>query len=128
MIRFICGTYGSGKTTKILNNILDDIANEKKVFLIVPDQEALQFERLTLSILPPSAQLNLEILSFSRLYNRVCRELGGIEYSYIKPSIRSLMMWKTLHNKSGMLSVYKNLSNDIHSSDMMIETIKRRQN
>ena len=78
MIKFIYGDYGSGKTTKILEEIRESTKNGTRCFLIIPDQEALQFERLTLSTLPPESQLKLEILSFSRLYNRVCREYGGL--------------------------------------------------
>ena len=96
MIEFIYGAYGSGKTTRILEKIASDTDNGKKCFLIVPDQEALSFERLSLSALPNDAQLKLEILGFSRLYNRVCREYGGLSYSYLTKPMRSLLMWKTL--------------------------------
>ena len=96
MVTFIYGIYGSGKTSAIMDMLIKDAENGKRSFLIVPDQEALQFERLTLSVLPASSQLNLEVLGFSRLYNRLCREYGGISYSYITKPMRSLLMWKTL--------------------------------
>ena len=98
MIKFIYGDYGTGKTTKILEEIAESTKNGIRSFLIIPDQEALQFERLTLSTLPPESQLTLEILSFSRLYNRVCREYGGLSYSYVSKPTRSLIMWKTLRH------------------------------
>ncbi len=83
MINFLYGAYGSGKTTAVLNQIKRDTDRGTPTFLIVPEQEAVQSERATLFVLPSSAQLRLEVLSFSRLYNRLCREYGGISYRYI---------------------------------------------
>ena len=122
MIEFIYGTYGSGKTTRILQQIADDTSKGKKCFLIVPDQEALSFERLSLLALPDDAQLNLEILGFSRLYNRVCREYGGLSYSYLTKPMRALLMWKTLRDLSPMLIEYKNNS-DPALTDLMLSAL-----
>ena len=103
MITFLYGGYGSGKTYEILQNIKRSTDVGRHTFLIVPEQEAVLAERLTLDALPPSAQLHLEVLSFSRLYNRVCREYGGLSYRYIKPSIRHLLMWQNLQELAPLL-------------------------
>lgn len=124
MIRFIYGDHGYGKTDRILNMIKEDTQNGKHVFLIVPDQEALQAERLTLSTLPESSQLELEVLGFSRLYNRVCREYGNICYSYITKPIRYLLMWKALRELKGSLDVLGSATKkDIALEDMLISSI-----
>ncbi|MBP3370492.1 MAG: exodeoxyribonuclease V subunit gamma, partial [Clostridia bacterium] len=124
MTELIFGTYGSGKTTEIFNRIANDAANHKKCFLIIPDQEAVQFERLSLRLLPAESQLYLEILSFSRLYNRVCREYGGLSYSYITEPMRSLIMWKNLRDLKPLLAEYGNCSSsDTTMSDLMLSTI-----
>ncbi len=124
MIRFIYGTYGSGKTTEILKSIAEDSKAQVRSFLIVPDQEALQYERLTLSSLPPSSQLSLEILSFSRLYNRVCREYGGLSYSYITKPMRSLIMWKSLRELSGLFEHFdERITSDTAMPDIMLNAI-----
>ncbi len=124
MIKFIYGTYGSGKTTEILNAIAKDAKEQTRSFLIVPDQEALQYERLTLSALPPSSQLSLEVLGFSRLYNRVCRQYGGLSYSYITKPMRSLIMWKSLRELSGLFEHFDARStSDMAMPDIMLSTI-----
>lgn len=122
MIEIIYGAFGSGKTTRILQKISEDTSRGERCFLIVPDQEALSFERLCLRALPGSAQLKLEILGFSRLYNRVCREYGGLSYSYITKPMRSLLMWKTLRDLSPMLKEYSGAS-DAALSDLMLSAI-----
>lgn len=124
MIRFIYGDHGYGKTDRILKMIKKDTQNGIHTFLLVPDQEALQAERLTLSTLPSSSQLELEVLGFSRLYNRVCREYGNICYSYITKPIRYLIMWKTLRELSGTLEILKSESKkEIAIEDLLISTI-----
>ena len=124
MINFIFGTYGSGKTTEIFKKISEDTQNKKRCFLIIPDKESVQFERISLKELPIGAQLYLETLSFSRLYNRVCREYGGLSYSYITKPMRSLMMWKTLHELRPILREYSaNESSDMTFTDMMLSGI-----
>ena len=70
MINFIYGPHGSGKTSKILDMIYEDTQKGIHTFLIVPDQETVQIERLLLSAEKQPSPLYLEVLSFSRLYNR----------------------------------------------------------
>ena len=123
MIEFIFGTYGSGKTREIFSRIERDFKENKKSFLIIPDQEAVQFERLSLELLDTRAQLSLEILSFSRLYNRVCREYGGLSYSYVTKPMRSLLMWKTLRELEPMLLEFGSHTADANMSDLMLSTI-----
>ncbi len=124
MINFIYGAYGSGKTASIINMLAEDTQRGIHTFFIVPDQEALQFERLTLASLPMSSQLNLEILGFSRLYNRVCREYGGLSYSYITKPLRSLLMWKSISELAPLLENYGDAtSRDISLCDNMLSAI-----
>ena len=106
MIRFLYGKNSNEKTADIINSLRKDAEAGKQSVLIVPDQEAVSAERLTLDELPPSAQLTLEVLGFSRLYNRVCREYGGLCYSYITQPIKHLMMWQALREVAPLLTRY----------------------
>lgn len=124
MIRFIYGDHGNKKTQHILKMIEKDTQNGIHTFLIVPDQEALQYERLTLSKLPASCQLELEILGFSRLYNRVCREYGDICYSYATKPIKYLLMWKTLRELRSQLDTLSvDTKKDIALEDILISSV-----
>ena len=110
MITLIYGTYGSGKTTAIFDAIRKDTEQGIHTFLIVPEQDAVQSEHRTLELLPSSAQLSLEVLSFSRLYNRACREYGGLSYRYITKPIRHLLMWQVLSESAPLLREYGSLA------------------
>ncbi len=124
MITFLYGAYGSGKTTAVLDKIKKDTEKGIHTFLIVPEQEAVQSERATLLGLPASAQLSLEVLSFSRLYNRLCREYGGLSYRYVTKPIRNLLMWKNMRELRPHLEVYKTFSDkDTSICDTMLSAI-----
>ncbi len=125
MITFIYGTYGSGKTTAIFDAIRKDTEKGIHTFLIVPEQDAVQSELRTLELLPSSAQLHLEVLSFSRLYNRACREYGGLSYRYITKPIRHLLMWQVLSEAAPFLQEYGVLAQKDAASlcDVMLSTL-----
>ena len=124
MINFVFGSNGSGKTSKILDCLKQDAENGISAILIVPEQQAVQTEQLTLDKLPPYAQLTLEVTNFSRLYNRVCREYGGLSYTYITKPIKHLMMWQTLKQLSPILKEYSaNAISDASFSRTMLSTI-----
>ncbi|MBO5938970.1 MAG: exodeoxyribonuclease V subunit gamma [Clostridia bacterium] len=125
MITLIYGSYGCGKTTSVISSIQRDTAAGIHTFLIVPEQDAVQSERRTLDLLPASAQLTLEVLNFSRLYNRACREYGGLSYRYITNPIRHLLMWQNLRELAPLLTEYGALAQADPSSlcDMMLSAL-----
>ena len=107
MLHFIYGSIGSGKTTVLLKYLEGDIKQGKKAFFLVPEQETVAAERKIVSFFPASAQLNVEVLNFSRLCNRIFRTYGGISYSFATKSLKSLVMWNTLRELSPMLEEYR---------------------
>ena len=123
MIRFIYGDFGFGKTHEIINMLKIDAEAGTHSFLIVPEQQAVSTERALLYSLPPSAQLTTEVLSFSRLYNRVCREYGGLEYNYITTPAKHLLMWKNLRELSPLLEHYKASEDDSALTEIMLSAI-----
>ena len=121
MINFIYGRRADAKLGYISDMIAKDHKNGIRSFLIVPEQFSVHSERHMLSSLPPSAQLTLEVLNFSRLYDRVCRDYGGIEYNYATKPLKYAMMWQNLRELEPLLSVYGNISADTKSlCDMML--------
>lgn len=106
MVHFIYGPAGSGKTSTLLKYLESDVKQGKNAFFIVPEQETVAVERAVISLLPTSAQLNVEVLNFSRLCNRIFRTYGGLSYNFATKPIKSLVMWNTLRELSPMLEEY----------------------
>ena len=107
MLHFIYGPAGSGKTTVLMKYLESDMKQGKKAFFIVPEQEAVVAERRIVSLFPASEQLNIEVLNFSRLCNRIFRTYGGLSYNFATKPIKSLIMWNTLRELSPMLEEYR---------------------
>ncbi|MBQ2805739.1 MAG: PD-(D/E)XK nuclease family protein [Clostridia bacterium] len=110
MITFVFGHSGCGKSAYIEECIREDVKAGKKAILIVPEQEVYTAEHRLLSSLPKNAGLHFEILSFSRLAQKVFGMYGGIATEPVTSAARSLYMWKTLRELSGMLEQYRNTS------------------
>lgn len=107
MVHYIYGPSGSGKTHAMLKYLESDVKYGKKAFFIVPEQETVSVERTIVSLLPASAQLNVEVMNFSRLCNSIFRTFGGISYNFATPGLKSLIMWNTLRELAPMLEEYK---------------------
>lgn len=103
MINFIYGRAGSGKTARICDLAAKSAAKGRRVFLLVPEQMALDTEKRMTALLEGAPSLSLEILNFRRLCNHIFREVGGLSYSYITKSGRTLLMWRTLTELAPML-------------------------
>lgn len=104
LIKFICGRAGSGKSAQICRQAAASIQFDKPVFLIVPEQMAVETEEKMANLLGNTPSMNLEILNFKRLCNRIFREYGGLSYSYVTNSGKMLLMWRTLSELSGLLN------------------------
>lgn len=105
-ISFLLGRAGSGKSTAVLAGVRDALARGRRVFLIVPDQQAVVWESRTARSLDPAAALQLEIVGFSRLANLVARTVGGLSYRYITKGGKAALMWSALRAMAPSLTFY----------------------
>lgn len=106
-VRFLYGDFGTGKSTFILNNIKADYEKGVRSFLIVPEQQTVIKERQIATLLPMGAQLYCEVLSFSRLSNRVFRDTGGLKNNYVTKSAKNLLMYRAICQCRDELLEYK---------------------
>ncbi len=125
MIRFYYHA-GSEQTNDLLaQSIKQNIEAGKEVLLIVPEQQTVSVERRMLELLPPAAQLQFEVVNFSRLANRVFRVLGGHSWNTATPTVRALSMWRALRDLAPLLLQYGTHAREARLCDMMLETAKR---
>ena len=78
MLTLLCGRSGSGKTARVLTRLREGA--ERGVggrIMLVPEQFSHEAERSLAAALGPKASLFAEVLSFTRLANRVAAECGG---------------------------------------------------
>ena len=121
MVEFVYGVPGSGKTSYIMSRLLADVRSGRRAFLIVPEQQTVDVERTIAGQLPPSAQLYIEALNFSRLANRVFRERGGLVYNYADKSRKQLFMWRAIRECSPFLTEYSGRATDSSLPSAMLD-------
>ncbi len=116
MLHIITGDCGSGKTTRIIEHIKQDILHGIPCYCIVPEQQTVSYEVLMLDKLTPEAPLLFEVTNFTRLADTVFRMVGGLTLSNCTPAIKDLVMWHTLLQVAPLL---KNCPSKIDSSTVL---------
>ena len=121
MVHFIYGPSGFGKTHTLFKYLEADVKNGKRAFFIVPEQESVAVERQIVSSFPASAQLDVEVLNFSRLCNRIFRTYGGLSYNSATKPQKALIMWNTIRELSAQLEEYRETDvNDFSLTQKML--------
>ncbi len=82
MLTLLFGAFGTGKTTRLFEEIAADIAEEIPSFLVVPEQNTVSVEAEAARRLPPKAPLSFEVTNFTRLADTVFRLVGGVSARY----------------------------------------------
>lgn len=122
MLTFLFGRPGSGKTSYIIEKIKESVESGKQTYLLVPEQQAFISESM-LADLPASSALCFEVVSFSRLCEKVFGEVGGLIDSRMGSDLGSLIMWQTLREVSALLEEYGSVKTDRAFGDMMLSVI-----
>ena len=102
MIRFIYGKTGSGKTARVFAE-MESAAKKGKVFLLVPDREAVAAESRAAEL--DGAQ-NIDVLTFGRLCNYIFRRFGGLCVDYVGAGAKKLIMRNVMKTLSPSLREY----------------------
>jgi len=78
-LHFVLGASGSGKSIRMYQYLIKEaIAHPDRYYLIlVPDQYTMQIQKQMVCMHPNHVLMNIDVLSFSRLYHRVISEIGG---------------------------------------------------
>ncbi len=110
MIRFVTGLPGSGKSHTIRTLLTDALSRGMDCVLLVPEQQAVLWERELAAHLPPSAWLKLELTNFTRLANTVFRLYGGLAQPKIDDGGQTLVLWRALLSVYDSLTAYGNVT------------------
>lgn len=106
MVEFVFGQSRRAKREHILEKMRRELEFGRKVLLIAPEQQALMWDSLVASELPPTAAFKVETLSFTRLADTVFRRFGGCAKNYITGAKKSLIMWKAISSVKDKLKIY----------------------
>ncbi|SMC41863.1 PD-(D/E)XK nuclease family protein [Papillibacter cinnamivorans] len=123
MLRILTGRAGDGKTETVLREIcaLADAGKEGSI-LLVPEQYSHEYERRLVRAGGNRISLFAEVLSFTRLSNRVFAAAGGLAEPYLDDGGRLLVMSGALEAVSSRLKVYSRPSRKAEFLNGLIAT------
>ena len=110
MLNLILGRSGAGKSTAVCSRICRTGGARSQV-LIVPEQNSHEMERKLCQVGGNGVSLYAEVLSFSRLCNRVFLAAGGLGEQELDGGGRVLLMYRAVKSVSGQLTVCQRSAN-----------------
>ena len=111
-LRIIYGKSGSGKSEYCFNEISELIKQNKKIYIITPEQFSFTAEKKLMDALDEDAVLNAEVLTLSRMAYRVMQEVGGSNKTQLTKSGKAMLIYAILNkNKSNLKFLSKSDEN-----------------
>lgn len=92
MLKRVMAPEGSGKTTFLLETLLERAKEKANIFVIVPEQTTADTERAVLKLCGAQSNDFIEITNFSRLSNLVLRSHGGIARRFLSKTDQKLLL------------------------------------
>ena len=107
MLNIITGRTGSGKT-RYIRNLATEIAKAEsgKAVIIVPEQFSFETERGMLTLLGNEKINNVEVLSFSRLSERLLSQYGKLDKKSADDGIRAVLMSRAIETLEEELKIF----------------------
>lgn len=95
-LQFVLGASGSGKSSSIYQWVIKEAMAHPLVqyLIMVPDQYTMQIQKQMVLLHPGHAILNIDVLSFGRLYHKVMEELGGDTLTPLDDTGKNLILRK----------------------------------
>ena len=114
MVDFIFGRTGYGKSAELYEKIRASATSGRKVWLVVPEQEAVNAERTVAALYGDdnwiedpekrrSAVRRIEVTTFSRLCDEAARAAGRINCSRLDGSAETALVYRALCEAAGEL-------------------------
>ena len=96
MLKFYIGASGYGKTTKIIDDIIERSVREpdRQFTIIVPDQFTMQTQKDVVLRHPRKGIMNIDVQSFSRLGHRLADEVGEKDRLILDDTGKNLILRK----------------------------------
>ena len=108
-LSFIFGSSGSGKSEYVYRSVIDTSLKypDKKIIVMVPDQDSVQVEKKLCTMHPSGGILNIDVLGFGRFAYHVFEETGGLKSTVLDDEGKNLILRRVAGKLEGELKVLK---------------------
>lgn len=124
--KLIYGRSGTGKSRYIYEDIKNNI-NNKKIYLIVPEQYNLTAEKMLFEITGKKALINVEVLTLSRMAYRVATEVEGKEEVKLSTTGKNMLIYDILTKEKNNLNFLGNSDKNIDIVNRMFTELKKHK-
>ncbi|MCS4486797.1 helicase-exonuclease AddAB subunit AddB [Staphylococcus americanisciuri] len=110
MFRAFIGRAGSGKSTKMMNEIKEKILEQPlgdPIVIVTPMQGTYLYEQTFVNDATLRGSLRAEVLHFERLSHRVFQEVGGVHETRLSSTAIEMMIYHILQNVQKQLKLYQ---------------------
>lgn len=119
-LQLIYGRSGTGKSQLILDEIKEKINENKKIYIIVPEQYSFSMEKRLLNTIGTKSIINAEVLTLSRMATRVVSEVSGNTKARLSKIGKAMIVYSCAQKLKSKL-VYLNDSNK--NLDLILNSI-----
>ena len=108
-LSFIFGSSGSGKSEYVYKNVIDTSLKypDKKIIVMVPDQDSVQVEKKLCTMHPSGGILNIDVLGFGRFAYHIFEETGGLKSTVLDDEGKNLILRRVAGKMEGELKVLR---------------------
>lgn len=128
MVSWIMGPSRSGKTKEVYRQMQRVISGGKRVFLLVPEQYSFEREQEIQRRFSYQNSGSIQVLSFSRLADRIFKEYGGFSKDHATKTIKILLMHKTLQKAAPTLHYYSKSIKKPGFHSLLVQAMDEMQN
>lgn len=123
--KIVYGRSGSGKTTYIFNSIREKIKGKNKIYIIVPEQFSFSAENHLLDIIDRNSSVNAEVLTLSRMADRVIEETLGNGKSHLSSIGKSIIIYDVIDSLKKNMNFLSNSDKNLELATRMITEFKK---
>ena len=124
-IRFIYGKSGTGKTTYCFAQIKQLINDNKKVYIITPEQFSFTAEKNLMKICSKKAVMAAEVITFERMAYRIINEVGGVNNKSITNSGKAILLTNIIEKQKENLNFLGKTDKNLDLIIRMITELKK---
>ena len=123
--RLVYGRSGCGKTAFVFNEIRERIFGKNKIYIVVPEQFSFSAENHLLESIGVGSSLNAEVLTLSRMADRVIAEVVGNNVSHLSKIGRSMIVYDVLDKLRDRLNFLRSSDKNLELAIRMITEFKK---
>ena len=102
-LRIVYGKNGGGKSEFCFSEISKIIEKEKKIYIITPEQFSFTAERKLMNCVKTNAVINAEVITLSRMANRILNDIGGYNSTHLSKCGKAMLVYSILlENKNSL--------------------------